>query len=78
MNSERFIHLRAYIGYDNERLAKMLNIEVADVEAYCSGGKPIPETVANKLEAFADWSSEVGDTTVKKELAKKHLGKKEQ
>ncbi|APG28658.1 hypothetical protein A7E78_12940 [Syntrophotalea acetylenivorans] len=75
MNSERFKHLRDYVGYDNERLAKMLNIDVAEVEEYCSGGKPIPDRMANELEAFADWSSEVGDTTVKRELAMKYLGK---
>ena len=75
MNSERFKHLRNYIGYDNERLAKMLNIAVSKVEEFCSGRRPIPDTVANELEAFADWSSEVGDTTVKRELAIKYLGK---
>jgi plasmid maintenance system antidote protein VapI len=78
MNSERFKHLRDYVGYDNERLAKMLNIDVVEVEEYCSDRKSIPDTMANELEAFADWSSEVGDTTVKRELAKKYLGKKGQ
>ncbi len=77
MNSERFKYLREYIGYDNERLAKMLNIDVAEVEEYCSGRKPIPDTMADELEAFADWSSEVGDATVKRQLAKKYLGKEE-
>jgi plasmid maintenance system antidote protein VapI len=75
LDSERFKHLRDYIGYDNARLAKMLNISVAEVEEFCSGRKPIPATMAKELEAFADWSSEVGDTTVKRDLAKKHLGK---
>ncbi len=75
MTDERFKHLRDYIGYDNPRLAKMLNISVAEVEDFCSGKNPIPDTIAQELEAFADWSSEVGDTTVKRALAKKHLGK---
>jgi len=56
----------------------MLNIDVAEVEEYCSDRKSIPDTMANELEAFADWSSEVGDTTVKRDLAKKHLGKEGQ
>jgi plasmid maintenance system antidote protein VapI len=73
MDSERFIHLRDFIGYDNERLAKMLLIEVSEVKDFCLGEKPIPATVAHQLELFADWSSEVGDTTVKKDLARKHL-----
>jgi hypothetical protein len=73
MDSERFIHLRDSIGYDNERLAKMLGIEVAEVKDLCLGRKPIPATLADQLELFADWSSEVGDTTVKKDLARKHL-----
>jgi plasmid maintenance system antidote protein VapI len=75
MTSERFKHLRDYIGYDNLQLAKMLNIDVAEIEAFCFGRKPIPDTMADELEAFADWSSEVGDTTVKRDLAKEHLGK---
>ncbi|OEU73993.1 MAG: hypothetical protein BA869_00600 [Desulfuromonadales bacterium C00003107] len=78
MNNERFKHLRDYIGYDNLQLAKMLNIDVAEAEEFCSGRKPIPDTMADELEAFADWSSEVGDTTVKRDLAKKHLGKEGQ
>lgn len=75
MTNERFRHLREYIGYDNLQLATMLNVEVAEVEAFCSGKKQIPDTLADELEAFADWSSEVGDTTVKRDLAKKYLGK---
>ncbi len=78
MTSERFKHLRDYVGYDNLQLAKMLNIDVAEVEEFCTGRKPIPATMASELEAFADWSSEVGDTTVKRELAQKHLGKEGQ
>lgn len=74
MTSERLKHLRDYVGYDNLQLARMLNIDVAEVEAFCSGIKPIPATMAKELEAFADWSSEVGDTTVNRDLAKKHLG----
>ncbi len=76
MNSERFKHLRDLIGYDNTRLAKMLDIDLSDVEDFCAGTKPVPETVANQLELFVDWASEVGDTAVKKDLAKKHLGRK--
>lgn len=75
MTSERFKQLRDYVDYDNLQLAKMLNIDVAEVEELCSGRKPVPETMANELEAFADWSSEVGDTTVKRALAKEHLGR---
>ncbi len=75
MTSERFKHLRDYVGYDNLQLASMLNIELVEVEAFCSGLKPIPDTLADELESFADWSIEVGDTTVKRDLAKKQLGK---
>ncbi len=78
MTSERFKHLRDYVGYDNLQLAKMLNIDVAEVEELCTGRKPMPDRMASELEAFADWSSEVGDTTVKRELAQKHLGKEGQ
>jgi len=73
MDGERFIHLRDYIGYDNERMAQMLLIDVTEVMDFCLGRKPVPDSVADQLEMFADWSSEVGDTTVKKDLAKKHL-----
>jgi plasmid maintenance system antidote protein VapI len=75
MTGERFKQLRDYVGYDNLQLARMLNIDVNEVEELCSGRKPIPDTMAKELEAFADWSSEVGDTTVKRDLAEKHLGK---
>lgn len=74
MDIERFKQLQDLIGYDNERMAKMLNIEVSEVEAFCSGRKPVPDKLANELELFVDWASEVGDTTVKRELAKKHFG----
>ncbi|HOI15202.1 MAG TPA: hypothetical protein PK036_02560 [Geobacteraceae bacterium] len=73
MDSERFIHLRDFIGYDNERMAKMLNISLEEVEDFCLGRKPVPASIANQLELFADWSSELGDTTVKKDLARKHV-----
>ena len=76
MDSERFKHLRDLIGYGNERLAKMLDIDLKEVEDYCAGRKPVLETVANQLELFVDWASEVGDTAVKKDLARKHLGRK--
>lgn len=74
MDIERFKQLRDLIGYDNERMAKMFNIEVTEVEAFCAGSKPVPDKLANELELFVDWASEVGDTTVKRELAKKHWG----
>ncbi len=77
MDSERFKHLQNLIGYDNERMAQMLHVEVAMVEDFCSGSKPVPEKLAEELELFADWASEVGDTKVKKDLAKKHLGRPE-
>jgi hypothetical protein len=73
MDSERLIHLRDFIGYDNDRLAKMLDIDVTEVIDFCVGSKPIPSNVSDQLELFADWSSEVGDTAVKKDLAGKHL-----
>lgn len=76
MDCERFKHLRDLIGYDNERLARMLDIDPTEVEDYCAGRKPVPETVASQLELFVDWASEVGDTAVKKDLARKHLGRK--
>lgn len=74
MDSERFKHLQALVGYDNERTAKMFNIDVTEVEAFCSGRKPVPDKLADELELFVDWASEVGDTAVKRELAKKHFG----
>lgn len=75
MNSKRLIQLRDLIGYDNLRIAKMFNIDVADVEAYCLGTKAVPDKIANDLEAFADWSCEVSHTETKRELAKKYLNK---
>lgn len=74
MDMERFKQLRDLIGYDNERIATMFNIEVTEVEDFCFGRKPIPDKLAIELELFVDWASEVGDTAVKRELAKKHWG----
>jgi hypothetical protein len=74
MDSERFRHLQDLIGYDNERMARMLNIDLADVEDFSAGRKPVPEKLASELEFFADWAAEVGDTAVKRDLARKHLG----
>ncbi len=73
MDSKRFVHLRDLIGYDNQRLARMFGIEIAAVDAFCLGSKPIPEKIAHDLEEFADWSSVASHTEVKKELARKHL-----
>jgi hypothetical protein len=78
MNSTRFIQLRDLIGYDNLRISKMFNIDVAEVDAYCLGTKPIPEKLMNDLEQFADWSCEVSHTETKRELAKKHLNRPDQ
>lgn len=78
MDSKRFIHLRDLVGYDNQRIARMFNIDVTEVEAYCLGTKPVPDTVANDLEEFADWSSVASHTDVKKELARKHLNQPDQ
>jgi hypothetical protein len=50
------------------------NIELAEVEAFCLGIKPVPDKIVDDLELFADWSCEVAHTYVKRELAKKHLG----
>jgi len=75
MNSKRLIQLRDLIGYDNLRLAKMFNIDVTEVEAYCLGTKAVPDKIANDLEAFADWSCEVSHTETKRELAKKYLNR---
>jgi hypothetical protein len=74
MNGKRFVHLRELVGYDNLRMSKMLNIDVAEVEAFCLGTKPIPDKVAQELEDFADWSCELSHTETKRELAKKYLG----
>lgn len=77
MNRDRFKHLQQMIGYDNEALAKMLKVEVTMVAAFSSGEASIPDNLAQEFELFVDWASEVGDTTVKRDLAKKHLGKAE-
>lgn len=77
MDSKRLIQLRDLIGYDNPRIAKMFNIDLAEVEAYCLGTKEVPTKIANDLEAFADWSCEVSHTETKRELAKQHLNKPE-
>jgi len=77
MDSERFIHLRDFVGYDNLRISKMLNIDIAEVEAFCLGTIPIPDKVAHDLEQFADWSSELSHTSVKKELARHYLNRPE-
>jgi hypothetical protein len=77
MDSERFIHLRDLIGYDNLHISKMFNIDVAEVESYCLGTKLIPDKVAHDLEQFADWSSELSHTAVKRELAKQYLNRPE-
>jgi hypothetical protein len=74
MDNKRFIHLRDLVGYDNLRISQMFNIDVADVEAFCLGTKPVPDNLADDLELFADWSCEVAHTYTKKELAKKYLG----
>jgi hypothetical protein len=73
MDSKRFIHLRDLVGYDNLRISKMFNIDMADVEAFCLGIKPVPDKLAKELEEFADWSCELSHTYTKRELAKKHL-----
>jgi len=77
MDSKRLIQLRELIGYDNPRIAKMFNIDVAEVDAYCLGTKDVPDKIARDLEAFADWSCEVSHTETKRELAKIHLNKPE-
>jgi hypothetical protein len=75
MENKRFIHLRDLVGYDNLRLSKMFNIDVAEIEAFCLGTKPVPDKLMNDLELFADWSCEVSHTYTKRELAKKYLNK---
>jgi hypothetical protein len=75
MDSKRFIHLRELLGYDNLRMSKMLNNDIAEVEAFCLGTKPIPEKLAKELEDFVDWSFELSHTETKRELAKKYLNK---
>ena len=69
------MHLRELLGYDNERMSKMLNIDIEEVEAFCLGTKPIPEKLAKELEDFVDWSFELSHTETKRELAKKYLSK---
>lgn len=59
MDSKRFIHLRDLVGYDNIRISKMFNIDVAEIEAFCLGAKPVPDKLAKDLEEFADWSCEL-------------------
>lgn len=75
MDSKRLMELRDLVGYDNPRLARMFDIEVAEVEAYCLGTKEVPTKIASDLEAFADWSCEVSHTETKRDLAKKYLNK---
>jgi len=75
MDSKRFMHLRELLGYDNERMSKMLNIDIEEVEAFCLGTKQIPEKLAKELEDFVDWSFELSHTETKRELAKKYLNK---
>ncbi len=77
MDSKRFTSLRELVGYDNWRMARMLSIDVAEVEDFCNGSKPIPQKVADELEAFADWTCELSHTETKRELAKKYLSKSE-
>jgi len=77
MDSKRLMELRDLIGYDNPRIAKMFNIEVAEVDAYCLGTKNVPNKIASDLEAFADWACEVSHTETKRELAKRYLNKPE-
>jgi plasmid maintenance system antidote protein VapI len=73
MDCERFRYVRDFLGYDNERLARALNIDLAEVEDFCLGRKPVPVKVADNLELHADWSMEVGDARSKKELEKNIL-----
>jgi hypothetical protein len=75
MDSKRFIHLRDLIGYDNLRMSKMLDIDIAEVESFCLGTEPIPDKAAKELEDFVDWSLELSHTETKRELAKKYLNK---
>jgi len=41
MDSKRIMHLRDSIGYDNPRMASMLNIDLAVVEEFCNGRKTV-------------------------------------
>jgi len=74
MDTERFRHVRDCLGYDNDRMARALNIDLSEVEDFCLGRKPVPDKVADNLESFAGWSMEVGDARSKKGPAKKYLG----
>lgn len=78
MDSSRFMHLRDLVGYDNQRIAKMFNIDVTEVEAFCLGTKSVPEKLANDLEMFADWSCVASHTDTKRELSKKYLNQTDQ
>lgn len=77
MDTTRFMHLRDLVGYDNLRISRMFNIDVAEVEAFCFGTKPVPDKIAQDLELFADWSCEVAHTETKRELAQKYLPQSE-
>lgn len=78
MDSVRFMHLRDLIGYDNQRIAGMLNIDLAEVEGYCSRRIAVPDKHADDLELFADWCCEVSHTETKRELAKIYLNRPDQ
>ncbi|MEZ4599804.1 MAG: hypothetical protein R2940_08445 [Syntrophotaleaceae bacterium] len=73
MDSARFKHLQHLIGYDNEQMARMLRVDPDVVTDFRSGVRTLPDGLAAELELFVDWASEVGDTAVKKDLARKHL-----
>ncbi len=75
MDSKRFMHLRELLGYDNERMSRMLNIDIEEVEAFCLGTNSTPENLAKELEDFVDWSFELSHTETKRELAKQYLNK---
>jgi plasmid maintenance system antidote protein VapI len=75
MDSNRFMHLRELLGYDNLRMSKMLNIDIEEVEAFCLGTKQISEKLAKELEDFVDWSFELSHTETKRDLAKKYLNR---
>lgn len=73
MDGKRFMQLRDLIGYDNLHMAKMLDIDVSEVEAFCLGTEQVPEKLAQELESFADWVCELSHTETKRELAKEYL-----
>ena len=75
MDSERFMHLRDLVGYDNLGMARMLSIDVTEVEEFCLGRKIVPDKIANDLESFADWCCELSHTETKRELAKTYLNR---